>query len=112
MFCTSQIILLCSYISLIFLTVGMDYTLSDSDNIEMRTRPTVINVTLLNDGVVGEDVEEIVLTLIQSSITPSDINQFLVYDRVHITVRDNDSMWLLVTLDFCFWHIHVFVQRP
>ena len=76
------------------ITVGMDYTLSDSDNVEMITRPTVINVTILNDGVVGEDVEEIVLTLIQSSITPSDINEFLVYDRVRITVRDNDSKYV------------------
>ena len=71
----------------------MDYTISAFDDVQMRINPTTITVTLRNDGVTGEGVEDITLTLIQDSRTPSRSNQFLVYNTVRITFLDNDSMY-------------------
>ena len=71
----------------------MDYTISAFDDVQMRINPTTITVTLRNDGVTGEGVEDITLTLIQDSRTPSRSNQFLVYDTVRIHFLDNDSMY-------------------
>ena len=49
----------------------MDYTISALNDVPMRRNPTTITVTLLNDRVTGEGVEDITLTLIQDSRTPS-----------------------------------------
>lgn len=54
--------------------------------------PTTITVTLLDDGVTGEGLEDIILTLVQDIRTPSNHNEFLVFDTVHIFLLDNDSM--------------------
>ena len=71
----------------------MDYTISAFDDVQMRLNPTTITVTLRNDGVTGEGTEEIILTLIQDSRTPSRSNQFLEYRTVRISFLDNDSMY-------------------
>ena len=49
----------------LFLVVNEDYTLSNTSIILFR-EPTPISVTLLNDGVAGEGLEIITLTLIQT----------------------------------------------
>ena len=71
----------------------MDYTISAFDDVPMRINPTTITVTLRNDGVTGERTENITLTLIQDSRTPSRSNQFLEYRTVRISFLDNDSMY-------------------
>ena len=52
--------------------------------------PVPVIVTLLKDGVIGERPQDVILTLIQDS-TPSDINQFLIYHTIRITILDNES---------------------
>ena len=53
--------------------------------------PVPVFVTLLKDGVIGERPQDIILTLIHDSSTPSDINQFLIYHTIRITILDNES---------------------
>ena len=51
-------------------------------------------MSLLNDREAGEDFETIILTLRQNELlTPSNIDQILLYPTVQITIQDNDCMF-------------------
>ena len=81
---------------------GVDYTISQSSFNLLFIDPVIITVTLLNDGVAGEDKETITLTL---ATTRSESNEILVNEAVTITLLDNDSMWLKIKEEFMHKHI-------
>ena len=74
-------------------TVNEDYIIHHTNPVTLRIDPLPVTVTLLNDQVTGEGLEDIVLTLVQDdSLTPSNSNEFLIYDTVRILLMDNESM--------------------
>ena len=76
---------------------GEDYDLSYPSFLTLINKPVLVNVTLLNDGVTGERLETINLTLVQNQhLTPSNENQILAYETVMITLHDSDSMYVMV----------------
>ena len=66
-----------------------DYTLSGTSFSFFR-EPTPISVTLLNDGVAGEGLETITLTLIQT-FGPEDDSIILGYNTTVIRLWDIDG---------------------
>ena len=72
---------------------GVDYNLIHPTFLTLNDKPLSIHVLLLSDGVSGEDLETINLTLVQNHrLTPSNQNQILQYQSVVITVQDNDGI--------------------
>ena len=55
-------------------------------NLTLTNQPIPVTVTLLNDGVNGEQPETITLTLVQHST--SEPNQILAHDTVRITLDE------------------------
>ena len=77
----------------------MDYTLIHDIDLEIRLAsnvPISVTLSLLNDGVAGEEVENVTLTLV-NEIT-ADENEVLLYDTVTISILDNDSKCLVNSL--------------
>ena len=70
---------------------GVDYVLSQC-NFFLEMIPIPITVTLLNDGVAGEEPETITLTL-RPDRNLED-NEILSNPTIIITLHDNESMWL------------------
>ena len=72
----------------------MDYNISHDGLVipPASNMPILVKVTLLNDGVAGEDVENITLIL-TNAFSPSE-NEVLLHDRVTISVLDNDSKYI------------------
>ena len=70
----------------------MDYTLHHPTFLTLNDKPLSFNVSLLSDGVSGEGLETITLTLVQNHrLTPSNQNQILQYQSVVITIQDADG---------------------
>ena len=73
------------------LTEGTDYTISHPEPLLLVSEPVPVTVRLLNDRVAGEDFDTIILTLHQDEdLSPSNIDQILLYPTVQITIQDND----------------------
>ena len=68
-----------------------DYTLPPGPVFSFFQEPTPISVTLLNDGVAGEGLETITLTLNQF-FGPQDDHIILGHSTAVIHLRDIDSM--------------------
>ena len=73
---------------------NVDYVLSHSSVIAFGHLPTPINVTLLNDGIVGEDPETITLTLVHKA-TVLEPNVIVSNEAITITVHDNNGIYIL-----------------
>ena len=71
---------------LLFLVVNEDYTLPGTSFTFFR-EPTPVSITLLNDGVAGEGLETITLTLIQV-FGPGHDSIILGYNTAVIHIRD------------------------
>ena len=72
---------------------GVDYILSHSRFNLGGQLPVSVSVKLLNDGVVGEEPETIILTLVQDRIL-SLPNVILSNEAITITLQDNECMLL------------------
>ena len=70
---------------------GMDYVLSQS-NFFLENIPIPITVTLLNDGVAGEEPETITLTLRPDR--DLEDNEILSNPTITISLSDNESTLL------------------
>ena len=69
--------------------MGEDYILSYPDPLQLRSEPVVVNVTLLNDVVEGEGLEDIELTLEQdTAFSPLEDSRVLIHPTVSITFKD------------------------
>ena len=78
-------------------TEDEDYTISSdaifNDRIQFTEAPVQVNVTLLNDGVVGEPEEDIVLTLRQDLfLSPLENFRVLIHPTIRIVFSDNDGI--------------------
>ena len=67
---------------------GVDYVLSHPIPLRLTNMPVPVTVSLLNDGVNGEGIETITLTLVEDQ---SESNRILVYDTVNIFLQDFNS---------------------
>ena len=78
-------------------TEGEDFTISSdalfNDRLQFSTVPVQVNVTLLNDGVVGEPEEDVVLTLRQDlALSPEEDFRVLIHPTIRIAFSDNDGI--------------------
>ena len=94
--------ILCARLSL-FATENEDYTLPH-DNVSLTISltnnvPIRVTLTLLNDGVAGEEVENVTLSLV-NTVSP-DENEILLYDTVTISILDNDSKCISLDTVLC-----------
>ena len=76
-----------------FILEGVDYILSHSKFSLGGELPISVTVKLLNDGVVGEEPETIILTLVQDRNLSSP-NAILSNEAITIILHDNEYMWL------------------
>ncbi|CAI8053116.1 hypothetical protein GBAR_LOCUS29051 [Geodia barretti] len=70
---------------------NVDYTLTHDVDVEISPAnnvPISVTLSLLNDGVIGEEVENVTLTLVNAIL--ADENEILLYDTVIISIVDND----------------------
>ena len=82
------------YIIFLLYVVNEDYKINPTNPVALISNPVPVIVTLLNDRVTGEGLEDIILTLVQDDTrTPSNQNQFLIYDTVRISLLDNEGMF-------------------
>ena len=70
--------------------MGEDYTLPPGTSFSFFREPTPISVLLLKDGVAGERLETITLTLIQT-LGPEDDSIILGHNTAVIHIRDIDG---------------------
>ena len=78
---------------------NVDYTLTHDVDVEISPAnnvPISVTLSLLNDGVIGEEVENVTLTLVNEIL--ADENEILLYDTVIISIVDNDSKCLVNSL--------------
>ena len=72
---------------------NVDFTL-DRSNIELGQDHVIVTVTLLNDGIANEGVEELQLTLVEMDAEDNE-GEFLL-DKVTITIVDRSGRQLHV----------------